>query len=299
MKKLSYYKQRNDENIKQINNWQDHDLGDSLFYSYRSTLYNSNTFPSSLHYHNYYELVIIEEGNIEYICGSSCVRPKTGDILLIPPGMFHMSKIGCEETNYKRHVFYLYPDAFDGFGCGTLTDFLKNASNGLAVFSPPEKKRLMIFSLLHQLSQALENDASPNYQALAKGLILQIFFYISESHSVSEDHEAALPKNILEIKQYIEQSFMEISSVKEVADHFFYSREYVSRLFHRYFNTSVSSYIKACRIAYSQQLIEQNYSISDACYQSGFNNMSTFICSFRSITGITPSEYRKICKKKA
>ena len=107
------------------------------------------------------------------------------------------------------------------------------------------------------------------------------------------DSLAALPENILAIKEYIEQNFVEISSVKEVAEHFFYSREYISRLFRQYFNTSVSNYIKARRIAYSQQLLEQGYSICEACYQSGFENMSTFIRSFRNISGITPSEYRK------
>ncbi|MBQ3085366.1 MAG: helix-turn-helix transcriptional regulator [Clostridia bacterium] len=293
MKKSSYYKQSNGENIKQVINWQDHDLGDSLFYSYRSTLYNSNTFPSSLHYHNYYELVILEEGNIDYICESTCVHPKIGDILLISPGMFHMSKIGCEETNYKRHVFYLYPDALDGFGCGALVGFLKEASKGIAVFSPLDKNRSMIFTLLHQLSQALEQEAKPNYQALAKGLVLQIFFLINESNSILQDHESTLPENLRAIKQYIEQNFIEISSVKEVADHFFYSREYVSRLFRQYFNTTVSNYIKARQIAYSQSLIEQGCSISEACYQSGFENMSTFIRTFRNISGTTPSEYRK------
>ena len=293
MKKLSYYKQSNEENIKQVINWQDHDLGDSLFYSYRSTLYNSNTFPSSLHYHNYYELVILEEGNIEYICDSTCVHPKTGDILLIPPGMFHMSKIGCEETNYKRHVFYLYPDAVDSFGCEELVSFLKGTSKGITVFSPLDKNRSMIFSLLHQLSQALDQGINPKYQALAKGLIIQIFFYIGESNSIQGDNETAFPKNVLAIKEYIEQHFMEISSVKEVADRFFYSREYISRLFRQYLNTSVSNYIKARRIAYSQQLIEQGCPISVACYQSGFENMSTFIRTFRNISGITPSAYRK------
>lgn len=293
MKKVSHYKQSNRGNIKQIINWKEYDLGDSLFYSYRSTLYNSSTFPSSLHYHDYYELVILEEGNIDYICESTCVHPKKGDILLISPGMFHMSKIGCEETHYKRHVFYLYPDAFDRWECGALTAFLSEPSKGLAVFWLTEKDRSLILLLLHQLSEALKQEEKPTYLALAKGLILQIFFLISESNSTFQDHRAVLPENLVAIKQYIEENFVEISSVKEVADHFFYSREYVSRLFRQYFNTTVSNYIKARRIAYSQRLIEQGCSISEACYQSGFENMSTFIRSFHNITGMTPSEYRK------
>ena len=293
MKKVSYYKQIDSENTKQIINWQDYELSDSLFYSYRCTHYNFHTFPSRLHYHDYFELVILEEGNIDYICESTCVHPRNGDILLISPGMFHMSKIGCEETLYKRHVFYLYPDAFDALGCEALVGFLKVASKGLTVFSLLDKNRTMIFSLLHQLSQALEQESTPNYQALVKGLILQIFFYIGQSNSAFVDHGTSLPKNILDIKHYIEQNFIEISSVKEVADHFFYSREYVSRLFRQYFNTTVSNYIKARRIAYSQKLIEQGHSISEACYQSGFENMSTYIRTFRNVSSITPSEYRK------
>ena len=293
MKKVSHYKQSNRGNTKQIINWKEYDLGDSLFYSYRSTLYNPSTFPSSLHHHDYYELIILEEGNIDYICESTCVHPKKGDILLISPGMFHMSKIGCDETHYKRHVFYLYPDAFDRWECGALTSFLREPSNGLAVFWLSEKDRSLILLLLHQLSEALKQEEKPTYRALAKGLILQIFFLINESNSALRDHGTTLPENLLAIKQYIEENFVEIFSVKEVADHFFYSREYVSRLFRRYFNTTVSDYIKARRIAYSQRLIEQGRSISEACYQSGFENMSTFIRSFRNISGMTPSEYRK------
>ena len=293
MKKVSYYKQNNRGNTKQIMNWQDHDLGDYLFYSHRSTLYNSSTFPSSLHYHDYYELIIFEEGNVDYICESTYVHPEPGNILLISPGMFHMSKIGCEETVYKRHVFYLYPDAFDSLGCEALVGFLKDASKGLTVYLLPEKDQSLLLLLLHQLSEALKHEEKPTYRALARGLILQIFFLINESNSTFRDYGTILPENLLAIKQYIEQNFKQISCVKEVADHFFYSREYVSRLFRQYFNTTVSNYIKARQIAYSQSLIEQGCSISEACYRSGFENMSTFIRSFRNITGMTPSEYRK------
>ena len=293
MKKASYYKQNNKANTTQIINWQEHDLTDSLFYSYRSTLYNSNTFPSSLHYHNYYELVILEEGNIDYFCESTYVHPKIGDILLISPGMFHMSKIGCEETHYMRHVFYLHPDAFNDWDCGELASFLKDANKGLTVFELSEKDQSLLLLLLHQLSETLKKEEKPTHRALAKGLILQIFFLINESNSTLQDHGTTFPENLLAIKQYIEQNFIEISSVKEVADHFFYSREYISRLFRQYFSTTVSNYIKARRIVHSQRLIEQGCSISEACYQSGFENMSTFIRSFRNISGMTPSEYRK------
>lgn len=297
MRKTSYYKQQDPKHIHQIVNWQDHEIGPSLSYSYRSTIYNADTFPSCLHYHDYYELVILESGHIDYICESVSIHPKAGDALLISPGMFHMSKISCAETCYKRHVFYLFPDALDMLGCEVLTSFIKKAALGLTVFSLPDKDKNQLFSLLHQFSEAISKKENPTYQALAKGLLIQIFFMLDQSESTLGNQTLALPHSLLAIKQYIEENFTEISSVQEISDHFFFSREYVSRIFRRYFHKTISEYIKERRIAYSQSLIEQGYSISQACYQSGFENMSTYIRSFKSVLYMTPSEYRKKIKK--
>jgi AraC-like DNA-binding protein len=45
---------------------------------------------------------------------------------------------------------------------------------------------------------------------------------------------------------------------------------------------------QACRL-----LVNENNSISEICYASGYNNISYFIRQFRAITGFTPLAYRK------
>ncbi|MEF8811061.1 MAG: AraC family transcriptional regulator [Bacteroidales bacterium] len=45
---------------------------------------------------------------------------------------------------------------------------------------------------------------------------------------------------------------------------------------------------KACKL-----LTEENYNVAQACYSSGFNNISNFHRHFRRVTGLTPNEYRK------
>ena len=299
MKLVSHYKESISTIDPQIINWRENNLGESLYYSYRATHYSSTTFPSRLHCHDYYELVIFEEGDIHYICESTTYQPQTGDVLLIPPGALHMSAIRSDQTLYKRHVFYLYPDALDAYGCGALTAFLKPQQSSFSVFSLEEQVKAELFSLLLNLNTALERGQDPSYEALAIGLVIQIFFLLSRGDFAPGDRCAPLPQTLATIKAYIDENFREISSANEVAAHFFYSREYVSRLFRKHFNTTVSEYIKARRISYCRDLIEQGCSISQACYQSGFENMSTFIRSFRGIAGMTPSEYRKALRKKA
>ena len=293
----SRYKENVVAKDPQIINWRENNLNESLYYSYRVTLYNRETFPSRLHCHDYFELVIFEEGDIHYICESATYRPKTGDVLLIPPGAFHMSGIRCDQTLYKRHVFYLYPDALNSFDFSALTSFLNPQQFALTVFSLEEQVKTELFSLLRKLDKALEQGEEPSYKALAIGLLIEVFFLLNKGDFTPGDRCASLPQTLTTIKAYIDDNFREISSANEVAVHFFYSREYVSRLFRKHFNTTVSEYIKARRISYCQSLLEQGYAISEVCYQSGFENMSTFIRSFRNISGMTPSEYRKSQKQ--
>ena len=93
MKLLSHYLQNKNAPRHEIVNWENVQINDSLFYSARSTRYDRNTFPSSLHSHDYYELVIFSEGEINYVCESSVYSPRRGDVIIIPPGKFHMSRI--------------------------------------------------------------------------------------------------------------------------------------------------------------------------------------------------------------
>ena len=99
-----------------------------------------------------------------------------------------------------------------------------------------------------------------------------------------------------EHRERIDQNFSKISSVSQVAEHFFYSREYVSRLFKKHFDTTISDYISKRRIAESQLLIVKGIPLIDVAYQVGFGSLSTFIRAFRTVTDMTPSEYRKIRK---
>ena len=85
--------------------------------------------------------------------------------------------------------------------------------------------------------------------------------------------------------------------VGEIAAHFFYSREYVSRLFKKYYDTTILDYIHKLRISKSRALIAEGMPMIDVCYAVGFSSLSTFIRAFRAATDMTPSEYRKIVRE--
>ena len=68
--------------------------------------------------------------------------------------------------------------------------------------------------------------------------------------------------------------------------------------FCRYFKKSVfktfTEYVNEVRIVHATKLLsESNKSLTEICYDCGYNNQSHFIRQFKKITGLSPSEYRK------
>lgn len=296
MELLSHYIEQQKKQNPEIINWKNHIVTDGLSYSYRDTIYDKGTYPSNLHYHDYYELVFLEDGAIRYICEDCVYYPKTGDVMLIPPHTFHMSAINCESTRYKRHVFYLYPLAFDSIGHSVLTSFLSESTKGDLLILRSEEAKQELIHQLQLLKKALQKDPSPLDMALGLSFIIRIFYLLNQRKSQSKTEVLSLPENLIMIQNYIDNNFSHISSVSEVAEQFFYSREYVSRLFKKYFDTTVYDYIIKRRVSKSQSLIVQGIPLIDVAYQVGFGSLSTFIRAFRSVAKMTPSEYRKLKK---
>ncbi len=270
--------------------WRENDLGPSLYYAYRDTTYDRAGYPSTVHYHDYFELVVFVEGDIRYICEDESYRPLAGDIILIPPGKLHMSMLEGEATRYRRHVFYLYPDAFAAMGGGGLTTFL--ASPGGVQLALPPSEREGLLDLLTRLDRALAAEGAREH-ALGLALAMEAFYRFGEARPCARAGEDYLPESVAAIRRHIDAHFCELDSVAEVAEQLYYTREHVARLFRQYFNTTVSDYIRTRRVAYARTLIDEGVPLSEACFRAGFGNMSTFIRAFRAVTGMTPSAFQR------
>ncbi len=160
-----------------------------------------------------------------------------------------------------------------------------------ALFLPPELEDTM-FSMLSRLDRCLESKTS-DAPMLAYGYIIQLFHLINHHATAFESKTQMLPENIVKIKQYVDENYLTLNSITEIAKHFFYSREHISRLFKECYNTNLADYVNTLKIRHSKQMLEQGATVTDACYQSGFRNMSTFTTIFRNHVFMNPSSYRK------
>jgi AraC-like DNA-binding protein len=274
--------------------WDDFYIGRHLIFSHRLNSYDITAFPEKLHTHNFFEMDVYELGNISYIAEDHEIFPKKGDIIIFPPGVFHTGKLS-EKSKYERYVLYFSTDIFNFLSHDSLPMLFRSKHASCRTVAPERKCEL--FYLLEKIEYTLRQEQAESGM-LAFAYIMQLINLVSQHTTVSEDSISAIPDNILKIKTYVDENFNALNTTAEVADHFFYSREYVSRMFKQCFNINLSEYLVSKKISCAKKALEEGKSVNYAFDFAGYHSMSSFVNTFKAHTGMTPSEYRALHKPK-
>jgi AraC-like DNA-binding protein len=111
---------------------------------------------------------------------------------------------------------------------------------------------------------------------------------------ITESSEEKLAKVI----DFINENYSSDISREGLAATIDINPNYLSSLFNAYTGKKIKEYINFMRIKEAaKQLEETNEKIVNIAFSVGFENISTFIRSFKTETGKTPSEYRDGIKK--
>ena len=271
--------------------WDDYVLQKNLVYSFRDDTYDAvNRFDENIHAHPHYEFILYLNGGVEFISGEHIIKAPPVSLVWFKPSLMHTVRL-VEKSRYTRHIFYLKPEAFDYENCENhFLDFVKTHENTFCL-SVAREHQPKALDLLNRLQSILNNAEGPDYLSAYATTALIFRFFNTYSDDRQSPEIQKLPNSIIQIKQYIDENYASIPSVEHIAQQFFYSREYICRLFRKYYNISIAEYLMKYRILESQKMLDAGVSISDACYASGFNNMSTYISSFKKVIGVLPSRY--------
>lgn len=107
-----------------------------------------------------------------------------------------------------------------------------------------------------------------------------------------EDDPIVLAKN------YVEEHLDQNITLAMVAEKLYLSPTYFSRLFKQRTNYTFSAWLAEQRILRAQRYLDEtNLTIADIATQVGYQESNSFTRLFKQTTGISPTEYRKICKK--
>lgn len=87
-------------------------------------------------------------------------------------------------------------------------------------------------------------------------------------------------------------------SNEEMADIACFSPCHFNRLFHRVTGIPPIQFHYALRIARAKELlIETDLSITDICFEVGYNSLGTFVSRFSELVGVPPSSFRRLARR--
>jgi AraC-like DNA-binding protein len=269
--------------------------------------YNQYSLPninSRWHYHPEIELIQIHRGSGIQFMGDSIKPFKAGDIILVGSNMPHFWKYDevlndkdYEELPYSTVIHFtdkLWGDGFINMPENILLkDLLEKAKRGLLLGATVQQK---VQDLLAKIGAS-----NGTYRLV---YLLECLAIIAESNEISPlssmgfQYEASKGKGVHEriniIYDFALQHFQEQIPLAQIASH----AGLVPSSFCRYFKSktgkSFTTFILELRVGLAcRLLLEQDSLVKKVCYDSGFNNFSSFHKHFKSITGLSPQNYQR------
>jgi AraC-like DNA-binding protein len=252
------------------------------------------------HYHPEIELVYINGGAGKRQIGSHVSFYTDGDLILIGSNLPHCGLTdkltgNKSETVIQMKADFLGNDFFNIPEMKQIQGLFELASGGIA-FSGKTKRKI------GEKMEVLEYQT--DFQRLLS--ILNILnelgtsneFKILNATGFSLKAEVKDNDRINVVFNHVKQNFREEISLDEIADMVSMTVPSFCRYFKKITNKTFVQFVNECRLVHASKLLaEQPLSITEVCFESGFNNFSHFNKSFKAFTGQNPSEYRNELKK--
>lgn len=237
------------------------------------------------HYHEYFELYYLETGERYHMIEDRLYKIYPGEFLLFSPYVMHHS-YGEENVEFKRLLVYFRKDEVDS------PALLRMLEEGTGVYKPDVRTKVLIHRMLETLLKEQEKEGALTElygHTLLNLILLTIVRHIQTP--VKEEKRGW----VAEVINYIHLHYYEDISLESLAQRFYVSPYYLCREFKKYTNSTLIQYLNVTRIMNAQRkFMETDGNITAISKATGFSNITHFNRVFKAVTGMTPSQYRKL-----
>ncbi len=241
--------------------------------------YEGNYKMPDMHYHDAYELYILEDGDRTYMVEDRLIYMRPRDVLLIKPDVIHCTVGGTFVRSLITFTDEYLSKFFNEYSIGLITECFDKD-----VIRVKESDFELLISLVEKLSKD-ENDV----------LTFAHFLSILRNNMSRKTYDLPISgSKVANIVDYISENYKNIDNLDDVADKFYISKQYLCNLFKESTGTSIVKYINILKIHASLELLaEKEHTMAEVAERSGFKSLSNFSKTFKSVTGISPLKYSK------
>lgn len=245
------------------------------------------------HSHDGVELYLSLSPLPNILLGNRVATAEPGTLILIPPFCVHRLFDRTDEL-YDRYILSIKASWLDGLFPreNTRYAYLQNPEQPL-LLSPPTP-------LLHAMQEELERllgfqggcsfdslKCLMEYMSLVDSLVR-----LHDRESGTHIRMSTTQQTVTDMIRYLDEHIGESVSLRDLSRTFTYNPDYISRIFKKHTNTTVSGYVTLRKMARARQLLSEGYTVTQTQLMTGYSSYAHFARTFRQQVGIPPGAYR-------
>jgi AraC-like DNA-binding protein len=255
-----------------------------------------------LHYHPEFEIIYVEKSYGIRLMGNHIGHFNDGDLMFISPYLPHVWK---NDNDFYQDNQNLFVDVY-------VIHFKEDALQS-GFFDLPEFVHIKKLFKLGQQGMLIKDADYQNIVDLIKNVYnssgfdrLMLFLKTLDTIAKTEDYELlsnqgfthslnnADSERINKVMNFLMENYTREVELEEVASLVNLNKSSFCRYFKYRTHKTCSQFLNEIRIAHAcKLLVNGEMTISEICYETGYNNISHFNRQFKLITGLTAKEYAK------
>lgn len=252
-------------------------------------LTDQETHEIEYHYHDFDKITIFIKGTVNYMVEGKSYELKPYDIVLVKHNDIHRLTVDSS-TVYERIIVYISPgfmnayktDSYDLSFC-----FQRAAKEQSNVLRIPSLEKSSLFRAILRLEKSFLDDG---YAAELYRQVLFLEFMIHLNRAAAKNHLEFIDTDncnakIIQILQYINEHLDGNLTIDALAGHFYISKYHMMRQFRQETGYTIGNYITQKRLLLAKELILSGVPSTQACFDCGYHDYSTFSRAYRGLFG--------------
>ena len=215
-----------------------------------------------------YEIIYVTQGEVCLIEGATEINAKKGQLILLSPGVTHA---GTKKTSNVS--FYSVHFSFEGDALPFKTRFFDSFDDTY---------------LFKELLHTCNLPEIPHY--LVNSILVRI---LSQMCLQSKENQKSYDSTAEKIYEWVRINASAKLTVKNIAEHFGYSADHVSRICKKNYGMGAGELINKFLLLRTKELLSNtNKYVKEIAAELGFSDDKSFIGYFKYHEGCFPSEFR-------
>ena len=151
------------------------------------------------------------------------------------------------------------------------------------------KKQETVLSLLNEIFQRQDGILSEYYNYAN---VIKILCILNDSDN-NIKVEMGRNESLQQIMEETNKNIVNIQNVRDIAALTHFSTSYIHQTFKKHLNITPHQYVLMKKMSLAKEFLAKGETVSEACFNAGFDNYAYFITCFKKIFGVTPGKHKK------